>query len=359
MNQRSSRARAAHLRGVLGVLVIALAVGIPVAGATTQQSTPKPELSNITVYSDLDFQGPVQLITAQKMGFFKKFGLHVTAKYYQSGSDIPPGMIGGSIVLGHGGFANPLVVADQGFPVKIIGMVADWARSSQLIVQPSIANDTPAELKGKTLVGPDIPVLRMFWTNWATHNHIDPNSVKWLNAAPSDATAAFISHQADILLLWAPYTTQAIKSGGVLWQDGRVDYRGGQQKPDAVYFNWGVIFVSTSWLQKYPKTVEAYLRGIYMAQRYLQCHKTKVANLVGSVAHLSPTEGLQLMKLNSYQVPFSKTFMKVGQDAINFYKAIGVLKHPQVLKDLVDAKIINNVIKTTEIPKAWSMCKKK
>ncbi len=265
---RTMRTHAARHLCVAGAVLIASFAGAVAAA---------PEVTDITVYSSLDTQAPVQLITAQQKGFFKQAGLNVTTRYYQSASDIPAGMIGGSIVLAHGGLLNALIVADQGFPVKIESMVADYQRSSQLVIQKELAKLSPAQLAGKTLVGPDVPVIRYFWVNWAKAVKIDPNSVKWLNTAPSDAVAAFISKRADLLLAWAPHTTTAVKAGGVLWQDGRFSYRSGQPEVFPVYHNWGVVFAAADWARKNPRTLEAYLGALYRAQEYMKCHREEVA----------------------------------------------------------------------------------
>ncbi len=336
--------------GKLGMMAGLLIAASVVAGSAVAE----PELKDITVYSDLDFQGPVQLITAQKKGFFEKFGLNVTAKYYQSGSDIPPGMIGGSIVLAHGGFANPMVVEDQGFPVKIVGQVADWARSTGIVVKKELADASPTDLK--TLIGPDIPVLRMFWLNWTKANGIDPANVKWLNAAPSDALAGFIGGNADALLMWAPQIIKAAETNGVMWADGRVSHRPGHEGPQSVYYNWGVIFASADWASKYPKTLEAYLSGIYMAQEYIKCHKDEVAQLVGDVSHIDVALGKQIMGMNDYQVGMDASFVKEAQGAADFYHGAGMLKKSYDLSTIVDPSPIDKVMSEVEVPAEWKSC---
>lgn len=317
-----------------------------------------PEVTDITVYSSLDTQAPVQLITAQKKGFFKQAGLNVTTKYYQSASDIPAGMIGGSIVLAHGGLLNALIVADQGFPVKIESMVADYQRSSQLVIQKDLANLSPADLAGKTLVGPDVPVIRYFWVNWAQANKIDPKSVKWLNTAPSDAVAAFISKRADLLLAWAPHTTNAIKAGGVLWQDGRFSYRSGKPELFPVYLNWGIVFASADWARKNPRTLEAYLGALYQAQEYLKCHREEVAGLVASEARLNPAETSGLMDLNTYEIQFAPDFIDQAQQWTGYFQQAGVVKRSHAVRDLVDTSTIETVARNAKIPAEWSSCPK-
>lgn len=322
--------------------------------ATAQSAA--PEEANVTVYSELSFQDPVQLITAQRKGFFKQFGLDVTVKYYQSGSDVPPGMIGGSIKLAQGGVANPLIVSDQGMPVKVIAKLADWARSTALIVRPELANAKPSDLEGKTLVAPDIPVLRMFWINWCRKNGINPSSVKWLNAAPSDSLAAFLSKRADMLLMWAPAINKAIEAGGVKWQDGKNSYRPGAQGPAPVYYNWGVTFVPTEWYDKHPKTIEAFLSGLYLGQAYIKCHADEVVEIVSKEAKLDPKLGKTLMSQNDYGVDMDADFVKAVQGASDFYSSVGMLKKHHDAAKLIDATIIDKVMKSVKIPPEWNKC---
>ncbi len=333
----------------LGVAAAVAAGGLLGSATFASAQSAAPEEKNITVYSELSFQDPVQLITAQKKGFFKKFGLDVTIKYYQSGSDVPPGMIGGSIKLAQGGVANPLIIADQGLAVKVIAKNADWARSTALIVQPQLANAKPADLAGKTLVAPDIPVLRMFWINWCRRNGINPSSVKWLNAAPSDSLVAFLSKRADILLMWAPAINKAMAAGGVKWQDGKNSYRPGATGPAPVYYNWGVTFTTVAWYDKHPHTIEAFLSGLYMGQAYIKCHADEVVQIVAKEAKLSPELGKTLMSQNDYGVEMDAAFIKAVQGASDFYSSVGMLKKHHDAAKLIDATMIDKVMKTVKI----------
>ena len=337
-------------------LAAAVAGGLLGAVASGAAQSAAPEEKDLTVYSELSFQDPVQLITAQRKGFFEKFGLNVTVKYYQSGSDVPPGMIGGSIVLAQGGFANPLVVADQGMAIKVFAKNADWARSTAIIVQPQFANAKPADLAGKTLVAPDIPVLRMFWINWCKRNGINPSSIKWLNAAPSDSLAAFLSNRADILLMWAPAIIKAVEAGGVKWQDGKSSFRPGDQGPAPVYYNWGVTFAPVAWYDKHPHTVEAFVSGLYMAQAYMKCHADEVVQIVSKEAKLDPKLGKTLMDQNDYGVDMDAQFVKSAQGASDFYSSVGMLKKPHDVSKMIDASVVEKVSKTVKIPPEWMTC---
>ena len=172
--------------------------------------------------------------------------------------------------------------------VKVIAKNADWARSTAIIVQPQLAHAKPADLAGKTLVAPDIPVLRMFWINWCKRNGISPRASNGCNAAPSDLLVAFLSKRADILLMWAPAINKAMEAGGVKWQDGKNSYRPGAEGPAPVYYNWGVTFAPVAWYDKHPHTVEAFLSGLYMAQAYMKCHADEVVQIVAKEAKLDP-----------------------------------------------------------------------
>jgi NitT/TauT family transport system substrate-binding protein len=356
----SARARgplAATARPLTQTVLALCAAFVALCGAAPVMAA-APETTDVTVYSSLDIQAPVQLITAQKKGFFKQFGLNVTIKYLQNAADIVPGMVGGSIVLAHGGLANPLLIADRGFPATVVSLVADYQRSSQLVVQKTIAGMTPGDLAGKTLVGPDVPVMRMFWQNWAAANKLDPKSVKWLNMAPSDAVVAFNSKQADVLLAWAPHTTNAVKAGGVLWQDGHDSYRSGKAEAAPVYYNWGVVFGSTDWLRKNPQTLEAYLSGLYMAQAYLKCHESEVAALVAAENHINPAEGQALMKLNTYEMLVDAAFLSDAQKWADFFQQFGLLKKHHEIRDVVDSATLDRVAKAVVVPADWSSCPK-
>lgn len=352
----SARQYRSHLsRLAAGLLAGAVALAGTVTFAAAQDN--KPEQSEVTVFAEPSFNTPVQLITAKNKGFFDKFGLKVDVRYFQSASEVPAGMVGGSIVLAHGGLANPLITADQGHKVKIVAQIADWSRSTSLVVQPELANATPQDLVGKILVGPDIPVLKMFWLNWSKLNGIDPASVKWQNTAPSDAYAAFLSKQADAMLLWPPFTRKAVdEAGAVLWQDGQRSHRPGAEGDARVYYNWGVVFVSDEWYQQNPRTVEAYLSGLYLAQAYMKCHAKEVAEIVSKEVRVEPANGEKEMALNTYSLDMDSSFVTATQGAVDFYSGVGMLKNKYDMSQIIDPSVIDKIKSTVEIPAEWQTC---
>jgi ABC-type nitrate/sulfonate/bicarbonate transport system substrate-binding protein len=79
-----------------------------------------PELTNLEIWTSRDTQqGGLPLVAAKK-GFFVKNGLNVTVHFVSSGSEIPSGMIGGSIPIAVASWVNPMQMTANGFPTKIL-----------------------------------------------------------------------------------------------------------------------------------------------------------------------------------------------------------------------------------------------
>lgn len=330
------------LAAVCALSLVTLPGGSPApAGAA---AAAKPEVSRIEIYSAKDPQMAVQTLVAINKGYFKDEGLEVDLKYYQSASEIPPGMIGGSIKIGLGGWVNPLQVAANGYAVKIVAQLADIAGTTQLVTKSQIK--TAKDLEGKKVGMLNIPIIRRFLVDFAKVHQVDINRITVVNAPPSDALTAFARGDVDAVLIWEPFTSEAIKMGGALMHTGVKSFIRGQEGDFRVYFNYGVVFMADDFVKKNPRTVEAFLRALARAQDLVAQpgNHDEVARIIAQplgIASLDLTR--RILRENVYSMQITPEWLKIMQQEIEFYVSAKMLKRSLDSKLLVDGSFLKRV----------------
>lgn len=334
------------LRIVMLCLTAVLASGLSSGGsaALAAPGATKPELSAVEVYSAKDAQMAVQTLVAIHKGFFKDEGLEVALKFYQSASEIPPGMVGGSIKIGLGGWVNPMQVAATDYPVKIVAQLADIAGTTQLVAKSHI--QTARDLEGKKVGMLNIPIIRRFLVDFARVHQVDFTKITIVNALPSDALTAFARGDIDAVLIWEPFTSEAIKMGGALMHTGVRSFMRGREGNYRVYFNYGVVFMAEDFIRRNPRTVEAYLRALAKAQDILAQPERydEVARIIIQPLGISSLDlTRRILRENVYSMKITPEWLKIMQQEIDFYVSERMLRKSLDAKTLVEGSLLKKV----------------
>jgi ABC-type nitrate/sulfonate/bicarbonate transport system substrate-binding protein len=311
---------------------------------TASVALARPELSRIEVYSARDAQMATQALVAVSKGYFKDEGLEVDLKYYQAASEIPAGMIGGSIKIGLGGWVNPMQVAANDYPVKVVAPLSDIAGTTQLVVKPTIK--TAKDLEGKKLAMLNIPIIRRFLEDFSKAHGADVAKISVVNTQPSDSLTAFAKGDADAVLIWQPHTTRAIReSGGVLMHTGVKSFIPGREGNYRVYYNYGVVFMADDFIQKNPNTTEAFLRGLVKAQDYVAqpANRAEVAQIIAQPLGMPADIGRQVLGENEYFMKITPDWLRIMQQEVAFYVNAKMLKKPVEPKTLVDGSVLRKI----------------
>jgi NitT/TauT family transport system substrate-binding protein len=339
------------LRFRTGILCLALVCAWSLAtfsGASPEPAgaapAAKPEVSRLEVYSAKDPQMAVQALVAINKGYFKDEGLEIDLKFYQSASEIPPGMIGGSIKVGLGGWVNPIQVAANDYPVKIVAQLADIAGTTQLVTKSQIK--TAKDLEGKKVGMLNIPIIRRFLVDFAKVHQVDINRITVVNAPPSDALTAFARGDVDAVLIWEPFTSEAIRMGGSLMHTGVKSFIRGREGNYRVYYNYGVVFMADDFVKKNPRTVEGFLRALARAQDLVAqpSNHDEVARIIAQPLGLSSLDlTRRILRENVYSMQITSDWLKIMQQEIEFYVSAKMLKKSLDPKALVDGSFLKKV----------------
>jgi NitT/TauT family transport system substrate-binding protein len=326
-----------HLARVILLSLCAVTLSLSAAGAA-------PEMARVEVYSAKDAQMATQALIASQKGYFKAEGLDVDLKYYQAASEIPAGMIGGSIKIGLGGWVNPMQVAANDHPVKVVAPLSDIAGTTQLVVKPPIKS--AKDLEGKKLAMLNIPIIRRFLEDFARVHGADVARITVVNTQPSDSLTAFAKGDVDAVLIWQPHTTRAIReSGGALLHTGVKSFIPGREGDYRVYYNYGVVFMTDDFLQKNPNTAEAFLRGLVKAQDFLAqpANRAEAAQIIAQPLGMPVDIARQVLGENEYFMRITPEWLRIMQQEVAFYVNAKMLKKAVVPASLVDGAILRKI----------------
>jgi NitT/TauT family transport system substrate-binding protein len=324
--------------------VWSLAAGLCGVVLSASAALARPELGRIEVYSAKDAQMATQALIAMQKGYFKDEGLEVDLKFYQAANEIPPGMIGGSIKIGLGGWVNPMQVAANDYPVKIVAPLSDIAGTTQLVAKPGVKS--AKDLEGKKIAMLNIPIIRRFLEDFAKTHGADISKITVVNTQPTDSMTAFAKGDVDAILIWEPFTTRAIRdNGGVLMHTGVRSFIPGREGTYRVYYNYGVVFMAEDFIQKNPETTRAFLRGLVKAQDFLAQpgNRDEAAQIVAQPLGMPVDLARQILGENEYFMKITPEWLTVMQQEIAFYVRAKMLKKPVDPKVLVDGTVLRKI----------------
>lgn len=286
------------------------------------------------------------MFVAKEAGFFKEQGLDVETIFFPNPGDNNAALAGGSIQVSINPFTLPYLAENSGIPIRIISS-AGGLGIMEVVAQGKLGIDSVpslvawvkanpdkklrvAALKGDTL---EMILYRCFVDNGLSYENFE---MVWFNDLLA-MVQSFESEQVDILSFIKPYTTNLIVN------------RGAKRITDNSEV-WGLgtpnctAAVMADFMQKYPKTVEAYLRAVQSGFDLIVANPEKAVELLknGGYYKVPPEVLLAAFKSSPKQAslrPNREGVMK----AINDMAAAGYIKAPK--GEVMDLSILDIVEK--------------
>jgi len=286
------------------------------------------------------------MFVAKEAGFFKEQGLDVETIFFPNPGDNNAALAGGSIQVSINPFTLPYLAENSGIPIRIISS-AGGLGIMEVVAQGNLGIDSVpslvawvkanpdkklrvAALKGDTL---EMILYRCFVDNGLSYENFE---MVWFNDLLA-MVQSFESDQVDILSFIKPYTTNLIVN------------RGAKRITDNSEV-WGLgtpnctAAVMVDFLQKYPKTVEGYLRAVQQGFDLIVADPDKAVELLknGGYYKVPPEVLLAAFKSGPKQAtlrPNREGVMK----AINDMAAAGYIKAPK--GEVMDLSILDIVEK--------------
>jgi NitT/TauT family transport system substrate-binding protein len=287
------------------------------------------------------------LIGVQQKFFADELGkTKLSTQVFNAGPDEVEALFAGALDAAYIG-PSPTINAygqSDGDAIRIISGAASGG--AQLVVRDGI--NSPADLKGTTLASPQLGntqdvALRSWLTSQGLKNSVDGGGD--VTVAPtknSDVGDAFDNGDVDGAWVPEPYASQLVLDHGAhvlvnekdLWPDGQ--------------FVTTNLIVRTEFLQKYPGTVEALLRGHVKAVELAQSDEAAAKKAVNAGLVTAGGKELDAAVLDRAWSELSVTFDPLAStlktEAENAVTA-GTAESQVDLDGIYDLRILNKILK--------------
>jgi NitT/TauT family transport system substrate-binding protein len=264
----------------------------------------------------------------------------LTTQTFNAGGDAVNALLGGSIDITYVG-SGPAINAfakSEGTVRLVAGATGGGA---QLVVKPEITS--PEQLRGRTIATPqagntqDIALKKWLKANGLTAGD-GPQDVKIANLDNPRTLDAFREGSVDGGWLPEPWSSRLVTDAGAsvlvnekdLWPNGQ--------------FPTTVVLVRADFLQKYPQTVRALLRGHLKAIDLAASDPVKAQTIVNDGlkkltgnALAAPVIERAFQNITLAPDPLASTFPQLAQDSVT----AGITEKPTDLAGFVDVGPLN------------------
>ena len=287
------------------------------------------------------------LIGVQDGLFAKELGdTKLTTQVFNAGPDEVEALFGGALDAAYIG-PSPTINAygqSDGDAIRIIAGAASGG--AQLVVRDGI--DSAADLKGATLASPQLGntqdvALRTWLTDQGLKNSVDGGGdVTIAPTANSDVLNLFQSGQLDGAWVPEPYASRLVLDGG-----GHVLVDEKDLWPNGEFVTTHLI-VRTEFLQQYPDTVAALLRGHVAAVQEATDDADKAKTSVNAALEAAGGKALSAAVLDRAWSELTVTYDPIAsalkKSAANGVAA-GTTEKKVDLKGIYDLRPLNAVLK--------------
>ncbi len=182
------------------------------AAASPAESASAAEPASITIALSQQIFSYSPLYVAQCEGFWEDENLTVERIFFKSGSESQQAVLGDAVMLGAGGYTEPITLSAQGVPAVAFGFV-EAALPYRLMSKPEITSVD--QLEGKVLGVSRVGSLSDQVTRIALNQvGFDPNKARYQAAGGSpDRLAALQSGAVDAAVLDSPTYLLAEQAG--------------------------------------------------------------------------------------------------------------------------------------------------
>ncbi|HEY7365483.1 MAG TPA: ABC transporter substrate-binding protein [Methylomirabilota bacterium] len=329
-------------RGYVRVVIALLTL---VMGSTGLAAAQAPERKSLDVHTARDAQLASQLVIGQTKGFFRAHGLDVQIKYFTAGSEIPPGMAAGSIVMASAGAPNAISLAATNFPMKVIAQIADISGAQGVVVRPQAGIRVPKDLEGKKMgivkAGPALDLFGKFSRAYG----VDQNKITMANMLPPDLLTAFAKGDIDAYAVWEPYLTRGEQLGGKVLHTGTQSYVPGAEGPKRIFSMACVLFTLESFIKQNPNTTVALLRGLKQAQQFLAgpANTEAVLDILTEPLNIPKADLRKIMARNRYQLQIDQALLDSMDAQTEFLHSIGFLRSAPKARSYVEPRFLREV----------------
>ena len=243
-------------------------------------------------------------VVAQQLGIYKKHGLDVELKLFQTGPAALQGLLSGDLQMVEAGGAPMLNLAAQDLPLYFLATgginTPDHPAGAIMIRPDEITIKSFADLKGKKLGGlPKGTITHLWIANALARYGMQRSDIQEVFLPFPQMGGLLASKQVDAIYSWPPFITLQERAG-----QGKVLVDNSEWNPYAVL---NAMIVRRDWADKNPAAVRGLLKASMETQRWIDDHPDEARKIFGEKLKLPeaiarsmrmfyfPRNGYQLM----------------------------------------------------------------
>jgi NitT/TauT family transport system substrate-binding protein len=207
---------------------------------------------------------------AEDKGYFKKNGLNVTIKKYDSDGAAVPGMLKNETDLA---LASEFVVVNAIFEkgrVRTLGSI-DKFENMYIIARTDKGIKKITDLRNRTIGVPQGTIADFYLGRYLNLHNMKLSDVTFINVRPDHSAEALAAGDIDAAVTWHPYLDRMSEQYGdrlVVWpiQSSQLTY-------------WNVVS-RTDWADSHQDTIERFLLSIAQASEFTTNHPQETKKIV-------------------------------------------------------------------------------
>lgn len=216
-----------------------------------------------------------EVFYAKDLGFFTRAGLNVDIEVMQNGAAIGSAIAAGSLDIGSSGTLIVARAHQRGFPFVFIAPAGQYNSATPATVL-AVAKNSPvhsaADLNGKTIATLTVGALdQSLAEEWIARNGGDSASVKFVEIAPAEMTAALERGAVDAAMLAEPFLSTAGTNVRTLG------------KPyDVLGKRWLIAgwFSTTNWIAKNPEAARKFAEVMRQTADWANANPARAAAIL-------------------------------------------------------------------------------
>ena len=289
----------------MGVIAVALIAGVIGWIFLDSQRNTEESMDPITIgYSP--FESTALFWIAEDQGFFKRHGLNVTTKKYDSGAAALDGVAHGEVDIALGISEFPLVrKAFENIPVRAIGSI-DKGDFTYLVARRDHGIVNVSDLKGKrigTTIGTiaEFHLGRFLMLHGMTMEEIILVDVKTPAGWVDDVAKGDI----DAIATAQPYVNSArdrLGDNAVAWPI---------QSSQPLY---GLVISTDEWLSTHPEQAAGFLRSLAEAEEYAHTYPTEAQAIVQNWLDLDAGYMATVWQQNQFSLTLDQSLVLAMED---------------------------------------------
>ncbi len=207
---------------------------------------------------------------AEDLGYFKKNGLNVTIKKYDSGGAAVPGMLKNETDLA---LASEFVVVNAIFEkgrVQTLGSI-DKFEDMYIIARTDKGINKVTDLRNRTIGVPQGTIADFYLGRYLNLHNMKLSDITFVNTRPDHSAEALATGDVDAAVTWHPYLDRISDRYGdrvITWPI---------QSSQLTYWN---IVSRTDWADSHQQTINRFLQSIAQASEHAASQPQEMKDIV-------------------------------------------------------------------------------